>query len=75
LVTIVTLAKDCIWCNHGNPTMKTIPNHCCARLKIVHPTNNFEPQPFWSSWIYGIKNYRIEVPLNGITCLPKFIKI
>jgi hypothetical protein len=25
---------------------KQSKNHCCARLKIMYPTNNFEPQPF-----------------------------
>jgi hypothetical protein len=46
LFAIVTSAKDCMWCNHSSPTMQTIRNHCCARLKIMHPTNNFEPQTF-----------------------------
>jgi hypothetical protein len=46
LVAIVASAKDCIWCNHSNPTIQTTPNHSCARVKIVHPTNNFESQPF-----------------------------
>jgi hypothetical protein len=39
------------------------------------PTNNFEPQPFKKGLRYGIKNYCIEVPLNGITSVPNFMKI
>jgi hypothetical protein len=46
MVAIVTLAKDCMLYNHNNPTIKKAPNHCCARLKIMPQTNNFEPQPF-----------------------------
>jgi hypothetical protein len=46
LAAIVTSTTDCMWCNHSNPKMQTIPNHCCARLKIMHATNNFEPQQF-----------------------------
>jgi hypothetical protein len=46
LVTTVTSAKDCMWYNHSNPTMQTIPNHCWAGLKIVQQTHSFEPQPF-----------------------------
>jgi hypothetical protein len=26
--------------------MQTIPKDCCARLKIMPPTNKFEPQQF-----------------------------
>jgi hypothetical protein len=55
-----------MWHNHINQTIQTVSNHCCARLKILHPTN-FEPHPSWNVWSYGIKNYSIEVHLNGIT--------
>jgi hypothetical protein len=41
----------------------------------MHPTNNFEPQPFLIGWSYGIKNYYIEVTLNGITWLPNNMKL
>jgi hypothetical protein len=34
------------------------------------PTNNSEPQPFKNSCRYGIKNYCINVPLNGNTFVP-----
>jgi hypothetical protein len=70
LVAIVTSAKDCMWSNDSNPTVKTISNYCCTRLKIVHPTNNFEPQPILKGWRYGIKYYCIEVPLTGIRLPP-----
>jgi hypothetical protein len=38
-------------------------------------TNNFEPQPFLNGRRYGIKYYCMEVPLNGITSIPDFMKI
>jgi hypothetical protein len=41
----------------------------------MHPTNNFELQPFYNDWSYRIKNYFIEVPLIGITSLPNIMKI
>jgi hypothetical protein len=33
------------------------PNQCWAMPKIIHPTHNFESQPFWNGWSYGIKHY------------------
>jgi hypothetical protein len=41
----------------------------------VHPTHNFEPQPLQNGWSYGINNYCIGIPLNGITSLPHFMNI
>jgi hypothetical protein len=32
--------------DQNSPAIKTIPNHCCSKLKIMPATNNFEPQPF-----------------------------
>jgi hypothetical protein len=65
LVTTVTSAKDCMWCNHGNPIIKQSQTTGCARLKIMPATNNYEPQPFSNSWRCGIKNYCTEFHLNG----------
>jgi hypothetical protein len=55
-VAIVTLAKDFNLYtkisqqsnnpSNNNPTIKESQTTGCARLKIMLPTNNFEPQPF-----------------------------
>jgi hypothetical protein len=37
--------------------------------------NTFEPWQFQNDQSYGIKNYCIEVPLNGFTSVPDFMKI
>jgi uncharacterized iron-regulated protein len=39
------------------------------------PTNNFEPQSLQNGWNYGIKNYCIEIHLNGVTSLQNIMKI
>jgi hypothetical protein len=44
-VAIVLLAKDIPTINN-NPTIKQSKTNGCARLNIMPPTNNFEPQPF-----------------------------
>jgi hypothetical protein len=56
MVAIVTLAKDYMLCtkisqqsnssNNNNPTIKQSQTIGCAGLKIMPPTNNFEPHPF-----------------------------
>jgi hypothetical protein len=38
-------------------------------------TSQLWTQPFQNGWSYGIKNYCIEVSLNGISCLPNFMEI
>jgi hypothetical protein len=45
MVAIVLLAKDMPTINN-NPTIKQSQTIGCARLNIIPPTNNFEPQPF-----------------------------
>jgi hypothetical protein len=54
------LAKDCMRCNHSSLITQTIPNHCCARLNIMHPANNFESQTFYNGWSYQISTYCIH---------------
>jgi hypothetical protein len=44
-------------------------------VQILHPSHNFEPQPFQSGWSYGIVSSRIDIPCNGITYLQNFIQI
>jgi hypothetical protein len=75
MIATVTLAKHCMWCNHNNPRIKQSQPNAVQGWKIMPPTNNVEPQPFKKGWRYGIKNYCIEVPLNGITSIPNFMKI
>jgi hypothetical protein len=36
-------------------------------VQVMYPSQKFEPCPFSSGLRYEIKNYRIKVPLNGIT--------
>jgi hypothetical protein len=68
LVTILTLCKDCVWCNHSNkPLLSKAENHACnsqlwtsATLKLLK---------LWD------QKYCIEVPLYGFTSLPNLIKI
>jgi hypothetical protein len=45
MVAIVTLAKDCIWCNDNNPTIKQFQT-IAVKDENHAPTNNFEPEPF-----------------------------
>jgi hypothetical protein len=44
-------------------------------VQVRHSPQDFERRPFLNGWSYGIKNYRVEVPFNGITFLPNFMKI
>jgi hypothetical protein len=74
LLPLLHQPKIVCW-NHGNTTMETIPNHCWARFKVVHPTHKSKPQQFYNGWSYGIKEYRIEVPSNCITSIPHLVKI
>jgi hypothetical protein len=39
-----------------NPTIKQFQTIGCARLKIMPPTNNFEPQPFKMVEDMGLKS-------------------
>jgi hypothetical protein len=55
-LTIVTSAKYCMWCNHSNPTMQTIQNHCWVRLKIVHSTHKLNFNNFKMVEAMGLKN-------------------
>jgi hypothetical protein len=41
----------------------------------LHSPQKFERPPFWSGYSYGIKNYGIEVTINGMTSLLNFINI
>jgi hypothetical protein len=41
----------------GNPAVQTIPNHCWARWKMVHPIHNLEPPPYLISW-KSIKQFK-----------------
>jgi hypothetical protein len=45
MVAIVTLAKDCICCNHNNPTIKQSQT-IAVKGENHAPTKNFEPHPF-----------------------------
>jgi hypothetical protein len=47
MVAIVLLAKDIpIITQQTLPTIKQSQTTGCARMNIMPPTNNFEPQPF-----------------------------
>jgi hypothetical protein len=72
LVTTVTSAKYCMWCNRDNTTTKqATSDHCWASFKLcIQPTTlNL------NHGSYGIKNYCIGVPQNGITSLSNLMKI
>jgi hypothetical protein len=44
-------------------------------VQLVYPPHKCEPQALYNCWSFGTKIFRLEVPLNGITCLPNFEKI
>jgi hypothetical protein len=43
-------------------------------MQVLHPPQKFEPLPYYTCLIYGIKNCGIEVPVDGITCVLNFVK-
>jgi hypothetical protein len=43
-------------------------------LQFKAHVTNLNLNNFQTDWSYGIKNYCIEVPLNGITSVPNFLK-
>jgi hypothetical protein len=63
LVVIVTSDKYFLWCKHSNSTMQTIPNHCYAKLKIVHRTNNLKLNNFKIFGAMGLKIITSRSPL------------
>jgi hypothetical protein len=74
LVAIVTLAKDCMWCNYSDPTIKQTQNIAANGWKTKHQLTNLNLNHFQVVEAMGLKLLH-RGPLDGITSLPNIMKI
>jgi hypothetical protein len=69
------------------PPISMLQYHCstmCSNISIheedwlvhvLNPPQKFQPPPFENVRSYGIINCSIQVPFNGIICLPNFMNV
>jgi hypothetical protein len=69
------ISIESMWSSTSSPPYK-ISSKSKNQLKVAPPPPQiFKRQPFWNSWRYGIKYYRVKVAFNVINSMKNFIKI